>query len=365
MDTWVGLVFLVIGINIASLFMGRKWISILAFLLLLIVTILSAIRSNIGEDYSGYIPLFFICDISDEILPYPEISFQILTTLIKKYELGYQCMFAFYSVFIGYFIWKSAKIYTKDRKYVLLFISLWVISAFDIGWWYSMNVIRQYLAIAILLYAYKYLIENNTRKYIVWCLVASFIHISALLMLVLPLLIKMNIRKRTYLVLVCIAVILSFTHFKYIWVEWIISGLGIYESYVGFVPGDSSTSLGLSSYFFLIQFLFLINKLQWHRKDEYILGVIISLCTIMKFILVRPYSRMTAYFSVVFIAAWIIMLCQHRIKQKALLIVTIMLFYSASFLYSIDVTQHGHEADERPSAGNITYEVNMNFFDDR
>ena len=364
LDTWIGIVFLVIGVNIVSLFMIKKDMSILAWILLMLVTIMSAVRSDIGEDYSGYIGWFFVCDITHDVLPYPEVSFQILATLIQKAELSYQCMFAFYSVMISVFIWKSAKVYVKDRRYILLYISLWVIAAFDIGWWYSMNVIRQYLAIAILLYAYRYLIEKENKKYIIWCLIAAFMHISALVMLVLPVLLKMNINKRTYVIFICIAIILSFTSFKYFWIQWIISIVGVYENYIGFTPGDTYVGLGLSSYFFLIQAAFLIKNLDWNIRDEYVIGVFISLCTIMKFILVRPYSRICAYFSIVFIVAWIMLLCKDTIKQKNILIASIVLLYSTVFLYDINATVSGHDADWRPSAGNIDYEVNLNFSDD-
>ena len=365
LETWVGIVLLVIGINRVSLFMIKKEVPILAWFLLVIVTIMSAVRNNIGEDYSSYIELFFLCDVMDEILPYPEISFQILSTIIQKAELGYQCVFAFYSVAIAVFIWKSAKVYVKDRRYVLLFISLWIISAFDMGWWFSMNVVRQYLAIAILLYAYRYLIENNNKKYIIWCLIAAFIHISALAMLVLPLVLKMHISKGKYVILTCIAIVLSFTSFKYIWASWTISQLGIYENYIDFVPLDTDVGLGLSAWFFLFQFLFLIKQLDWNIRDEYVIGVLLSLCTMMKFMLVRPYSRIVAFFSAVFIIAWIILLCKNKIRQKALLITSIVFVYSVTFLYGINAAQTGHDTDLRASAGNITYKANLSFGDDR
>ena len=365
LETWIGIVVLVIGMNIVSLFMIKQEVPILAWVLLVIVTIMSAVRSNIGEDYSSYIELFFLCDVMDEILPYPEISFQILSTIIQKAELGYQCVFAFYSVAIAVFIWKSAKVYVKDRRYILLFISLWIISAFDMGWWFSMNVVRQYLAIAILLYAYRYLIENKNKKYIIWCLIAAFIHISALAMLVLPIVLKMHISKGKYVILTCVAIVLSFTSFKYIWASWTISQLGIYENYIDFVPLDTDVGLGLSAWFFLFQFLFLIKQLDWNIRDEYVIGVMLSLCTMMKFMLVRPYSRIVAFFSAVFIIAWIILLCKNKIRQKALLITSIVFMYSVTFLYGINATQTGHDTDLRASAGNITYKVDLSFADDR
>ena len=364
LDTWIGIVFLVVIVNIISLFAIKKDISILAFILLILVTIISAVRSDIGEDYSGYIGWFSVCDITQEILPYPEVSFQILATLIQKANLSYQCMFAFYSIMISAFIWKSAKIYVKDRKYVLLYISLWVIAAFDIGWWYSMNVIRQYLAVTILLYAYRYLIEKENKKYITWCLIAAFIHVSALAMLVLPILLKMKISKKIYAIFIGVAIVLSFTSFKHIWMQWILSTVGIYENYIDFAVGDTYAGLGLSSYFFLIQAVFLMKKLNWDIRDEYVIGVFISLCTIMKFILVRPYTRMCAFFSIAFIVAWIILLCKNKIKQKSILIASIVLLYSATFLYDINATVGGHDTDWRPSAGNIDYKVNLNFSDD-
>ena len=72
---------------------------------------------------------------------------------------------------------------------------------------------------------------------------------------------------------------------------------------------------------------------------------------------------MCAFFSIVFIVAWIMLVCKNKIKRESILITAILLLYSVTFLYDINATVGGHDADWRPSAGNINYKVNLNFSD--
>ena len=59
-----------------------------------------------------------------------------------------------------------------------------------------MNQFRQLLAMSITLYAFSFLVEKKTRKYILWILVATLIHKSAFIMVILVPLLKIRYSKK-------------------------------------------------------------------------------------------------------------------------------------------------------------------------
>jgi hypothetical protein len=364
-ETWIGIVLIVFAVNIVSLFVSDKKIRVMSIFLLIFVTVISAFRADIGEDYSGYIGWFFSCNIEKSILPYPELSFQILSTVIQNIGLSYQVMFMFYSIGISMMLWMAAKKYSKNNRNILIFISLWVLGAFDIGWWYSMNVIRQYLAISIILYSYKFIIHKEYKKYFMACMCATFIHSSAAVLLIVPFIIDFDINKKKCISVVALAVIFSFSSLRNSWMITLISAVGIYDGYIDFLVSDTYKGFGFSSYFFLIQFLFLIKYLRWDNRGENVVGILITIATVLKFIMVRPFSRITAYFSVTFIIAWIFIFEGNYIKKKSVALICMFVIYAVTFLYDINATILGHAADWRPSAGNIKYDINVDIFDSR
>ena len=361
MEIWIGMVVAVYILNIASSFQHKGTIRITALFLLVLVTIMSAIRNEIGEDYSSYVKLFYVCDMTKWIMPYPEISFQIIVTFMHYIGLNHQSMFCLYSIAISIFIWKSSKIYVQNQQYRLLFISMWVMGAFDIGWWFSMNVIRQYLAVSIMFYAYNFLIKSNYKKYVLLCLISSIIHISSLLLLIFPVIMKIRCNKLSCYVMVFLTILFSYSYSNH-FITLVVSNIGIYAEYLDINKLDQG--IGFSAYFFLIQCIFLIYKLNWNIKDEYVVGVFITIATMLKFTMVRPYSRINAFFSIMFIVAWIMILARQCLRDNVIVSLIILGIYAMTFLYNINAASSGHLEDWRVSAGNINYTVNMNLFDE-
>lgn len=80
-----------------------------------------------------------------------------------------------------------------------------------------MNQVRQALAMMIVLYAISYLRDNLKKKFIIWVIVASLIHMSSLIVLVLLLIYKLELSKkviRNYILIGIVSVLTSTLIFR-------------------------------------------------------------------------------------------------------------------------------------------------------
>lgn len=144
---------------------------------------LSSIRSGIGIDYNTYIRLFE---------NYRNITFLDYTKTLQGYEignyfivkLGYalfgetQGVFALYSILTLLLLVISVDYYS-DRISVLHGIMI----MFFIFYPGSYNTVRQYLAVAIIVFGYRYIENRSIFKYIICVLIAATFHSTALIML--------------------------------------------------------------------------------------------------------------------------------------------------------------------------------------
>src|SRR5690606_16453571 len=137
---------------------------------------------------------------------YDEFGHMLFRKVISIFTENPQWYFAISATFIIFsifvFIYKySPNIYLS----VLLFVTIG-------GYFTSHNITRQYIAIAICLYGFSYIIKRNPIKYFLVVLVAISFHTSSIIMMPLYLLAKIPItRKLIFLYLVgSIALALSY-----------------------------------------------------------------------------------------------------------------------------------------------------------
>lgn len=162
---------------------GRKICLILAFL---ICTIPNAIRFEIGSDYNNYLYIFDLISRGYDLKGI-EPGYKLINILIYKAGLGYEWLFAFVAIFIHILAFLS---YPTKNKYIFhLFFMLFF-------YFESFNVLRQTMAMVVIMYALKQLtIENSNFKYYIRILLATTLHFSSLLFLLFPKLINKLFRK--------------------------------------------------------------------------------------------------------------------------------------------------------------------------
>lgn len=133
---------------------------------IMILTVISAIRCHIGYDYDTYVEL--MSAIARGIIQsYDIIPFYVfkLAGSLHQPIIG----FAFFSVLSGIFLALCADKYSVSRyETVMIYMCLFYLD--------SLAIMRQALAVLILLYGYQYVKDRKIIKYLIVCLFATMIH---------------------------------------------------------------------------------------------------------------------------------------------------------------------------------------------
>lgn len=210
----VYIVIIVLILIAAGLSAGKRNSKLLFWALSALLALISAIRYQVGTDYPGYELRFYYVqhNISDGDL---ESGFLWLVKLIIRFGGNAQVMFAIASILtgfaFGYTIYKN-----DDPKYRFFALFVYVCSTVYFG---TMNAMRQYFAIAILIFGFEILKKRRYVLYVLCILFASLFHTSAIFMLLFAILVFINDRKSISLlgvlnVLVFISIIFMFVDLR-------------------------------------------------------------------------------------------------------------------------------------------------------
>ena len=254
MSVDASLVFYVVMFSIAALLMwwgiSRKSKLIVGFSLIIPI-LLSALRFNVGTDYSNYVLMFK--DLSlvpfdqyfTQVFPKIEIGFYALIKLSSWITNGPFLMFLGSSALIVLFFYFGLKKYNLKHPSLIYFLYLMVIFPT------TLNGIRQGIAAAICFYAITFIISRRPGKYLFWVFIASLFHISALFLAPLYLLnivIKgKNEESLTKILLIFSAVAVAMLMALPYLFE-VLATVPIFETYVQYlVPVNDGTDSGLYS----------------------------------------------------------------------------------------------------------------------
>lgn len=136
----------------------------------------AGLRYGIGTDYFyTYVPYFYWIGTGKR--EYDEIGFNFLNKIIYDLTGDYRWLFFVASFIFLFFIYKAIWDNSENifQSVLLIFIGQ--------SYFYSMNLVRQALAIAIILYSYKFLKKKEIIKTLICIIIASFFHNSALIMI--------------------------------------------------------------------------------------------------------------------------------------------------------------------------------------
>ena len=203
------LTFSIVMLLIAEKFKDKKIIKISAYTLSgLSFFVVSAIRYDVGTDYfyryaPDYIKMGQAVDINNLEIGYKAIVWICL--LITK---DYVIIFAVTSAII---VGLTFFIIYKESPYPALSVLIYFCAGF---FFHSLNLMRQYLAISILLFTYRYLIEKKYLYFAIGVIIASLFHSISLIFAIAILLCDREVfdLKRTIIIS-----ILLFIFGKFVW----------------------------------------------------------------------------------------------------------------------------------------------------
>ena len=147
-----------------------RTLCVLAFLPM---TFVSVFRYEVGTDWPIYDEYFHKIDAG--IDKFTEPGFNLLNKVISVFTKDSWWLFAACALIIGVFMFKAI----MDQSVNPAFSILVYVLAGD--YFNSQNQLRQAIAMSIFLYAFKYVKARDWKRYFFWMLIASTIHLSAVL----------------------------------------------------------------------------------------------------------------------------------------------------------------------------------------
>lgn len=193
------------------------WLSAVPFLLI------AALRYRVGTDYTTYVEIQI-----PQLLRGVDyrLKYEYLYQALIKFGMavgGYQVVFFLTHLVLLFFVWKSFKNLSTDY-----FISIFI---FMFGCYFnlSLNIMRQFIAMAVFLFAIKYIVQKQPIRYFGTMIVGFLFHKTAAIFLPLYLLGKIKVKERVSLILVLVIGIFS-SQIRQLLV-WITNMTGIYASY--------------------------------------------------------------------------------------------------------------------------------------
>lgn len=142
--------------------------------------LVSALRYDVGTDYYyRYVPDFRTILHGGDVGNL-EIGFKLIVKLCTLITDDYQIIFVISSTIIIYLYMSTI---FKDSKNKILSIALFFLGGF---FFQSLNIVRQYIAIGIIFYSYKYLFEDGKKQYyfLLGVAIACTMHITSIVCLV-------------------------------------------------------------------------------------------------------------------------------------------------------------------------------------
>ena len=301
---WIG-VFTILFISLILNFCIKdKYRKILFYGLFIFITVIGVFRNNIGADYYAYQEYFRV--VTWKNIGFIEPSFIFFTYILKYLGLSTQALFAVYAILINLFIFLGLRYYCKDNYYIINnFFLFWCL--YFIGWWNSLNLIRQILAVAIFFYYSRYLSENNFKKYSLGIICATCAHYSSIFLLFLYPLRKIRINLKYFITALLILMFLSSTGIIRDIIINIINALPftVYKitAYVNNdtkvlqnVIGESGTGLGTLFYYTVFISAIILADKKNNNVNQFILLIAIGLILKTVFFMFLPLARLSIYF---------------------------------------------------------------------
>lgn len=325
---------LVLYLILGSLFNWSKKNKKISFWgnLLLLSTITGSFYEKIGGggDYDNYRNIFKY--ISANNIPDKEQLFYYLNLVIKNFTDDYSIAFLCFTFIINFFILLFIYRYSKNIDMSLL---MYVIMG---GYFTATNITRQFIAIAIMIYSTRYLIEKKYWIYIAFSITSIFFHMTAIIPALVFFIINI-FNERLYKNYIVFFILTNLV----ILVEPIIREIGLELFYPSYE--DEFFFYGSNILHYIVQLAFIIfyiinlNSVKDKNIKLFVnLATIASMFTLMSRNMVL-YARFASYFNIFHVVAVVNILFYNRNKKEK------RLFYYLIFIgllvYYILLTRKG------------------------
>ena len=320
------LIFSLVMLFIAEKFKEKKVIRIMAFILAgLSFFIVSAIRYGIGTDYINRYAKDYIKLGSGKNVVNLEPGYKLLVSFCLLFTKDYTILFVITSAIIVFLTFYRI---CKESPYPVLSVLIYFLMGY---FFHSLNIMREYLAISILLFAYPFLVNKKYIRFIICAIIAILFHYTSGLFLIAIFMCKKNIfdMKRTIIISIILLIVGKFL-WKYVGIS-ILSNtrFDVYTKVTSqFNTGVfKKVEILVNVIFYTMLYYMYKNMPDKGRKENFFLNM--QACSIFFLILVLAMSlfkRIYFYFSIFNIISIPYFLKKSNIEVKKKIILVTVLF---------------------------------------
>lgn len=222
----------------------------------------SVLRFNIGHDYWNYVLSFKEIYNNEEIELLDKLSFGLVCKAFSFSPRGYLFVFAFYSFFTLFFLFKTL------IKRNILPMGIFIFICYNY-FFTSLDQIRQTAAIFIFIYSIQFIEEKQFKNFLFSIILASLFHFSAIFLLPFYFL---NTKKINIWILFLMIIIFTAGYFSGLWENLrirFIRFIPIYNYFADIAKQLESQSLGtgLGFIYLLVINLIIIFNLRHDEKS--------------------------------------------------------------------------------------------------
>ena len=159
-------------------FLPKQQMNVFHVIALALICLVVGFRNEVGNDWGAYVTFFngfqfysFDSVFSGEY----EIGFGLMNYLLARANMHYTVMFFLIALFTWAFFFKSLDI--RILPILIFFVFT------DEYFFWSMNVIRQFMAMAMFLYSIQFIIQRRLIYFVGLIALATLFHTSAIIML--------------------------------------------------------------------------------------------------------------------------------------------------------------------------------------
>lgn len=186
---------------------GKIEREILFFFITIIFICVSGFRFDVGADFASYYNNFdYYATDSLNIFENNEIGIRVIARISRKIGNSPQ-IYIFLCAAITIIMFMIT--IKKYSEVAVMSLMLYIFLGMFLG---SFNAMRQYLAVAIVFFSIKYILESNWKLWVISIAIAFLFHTSAIFMLPIYWLVRMKNRRRFLLILSIMAIMAFFSY---------------------------------------------------------------------------------------------------------------------------------------------------------
>ena len=178
------------GINKEALFLT---------LIAIVLVLVSGLRYRVGTDYAAYM----INYEGYKVLKFQSFGCRVIAIIASWIKDDYSTWFFLMALLtIGLCVYAIA----NKKEYWQLAVILYLFMGY---WHFSFNIVKQSMAMAIILACQDCLLKRHLIKWTIACLVASLFHVSAVIMIPIYFLVTQKITKKQIVITILVGLLIS------------------------------------------------------------------------------------------------------------------------------------------------------------